>query len=70
MLYGQKEILDFPCGLVDKNPPANVGDMDSVPGLGRFLMLEGNQAHEPQALEPALQQEKPCNENPKCHNEE
>ena len=39
MLYGQKEILDFPCGLVDKNPPANVGDMDSVPGLGRFLML-------------------------------
>ena len=38
-LYGQKEILDFPCGLVDKNLPANVGDMGSVPGLGRFHML-------------------------------
>ena len=24
---------DFPGGLVVKNPPANAGDMDSVPGL-------------------------------------
>ena len=55
---------------MDRNPPANAGDTGLIPGLGRFLMLEGNQAHEPQALEPALQQEKPCNENPKCHNEE
>jgi len=39
LLYGQKEVLDFPCGLVDKNPPANGGDMGSVPGLGRFYML-------------------------------
>ena len=39
LLYGQKEILDFACGLVDKNPPAIIGDMDSVPDLGRFHML-------------------------------
>ena len=27
---------DFPDGAVDKNLPANVGDSDSIPGLGRF----------------------------------
>ena len=27
--------LGFPCGTVVKNPPANVGDMGSVPGSGR-----------------------------------
>ena len=27
----------FPGGLVVKNPPANAGDMGSVPGLGRSL---------------------------------
>ena len=26
-------------GAVDKNPPANAGDMGSIPGLGRFHML-------------------------------
>ena len=25
----------FPGGLVVKNPPANAGDVDSIPGLGR-----------------------------------
>ena len=29
-------ILGFPGGSVVKNPPANVGDIGSVPGLGRF----------------------------------
>ena len=28
-------IGDFPGGAVVKNPPANAGDMDSIPGLGR-----------------------------------
>ena len=31
-------LMDFPCGSVVKNPPANAGDirdMGSVPGLGR-----------------------------------
>ena len=30
---------DFPGGVVNKNLPANAGDMGSVPGLGRFHML-------------------------------
>ena len=34
--------LDFPGGTVDKNVPANAGDMGSVPGSGRFPMLESN----------------------------
>ena len=28
--------MGFPGGLVVKNPPANAGDSDSVPGLERF----------------------------------
>ena len=32
----------FPGGLVVKNLPINAGDMDSVPGLGRFHMRRGN----------------------------
>ena len=31
--------MDFPGGAVVKNLPANVGDMDSSPGLGRSHML-------------------------------
>ena len=27
---------DFPGGTVDKNPPAFVGDVKSIPGVGRF----------------------------------
>ena len=30
---------DFPGSPVDRNPPANVGDMGSIPGLGGFHML-------------------------------
>ena len=29
---------DFPGGTVVKNPPANTGDMGSIPGLGRSHM--------------------------------
>ena len=32
---------DFPGGSVLKNPPANAGDVGSVPGSGRYL-VEGN----------------------------
>ena len=28
--------MDFPGGSMVKNPPANTGDMDSIPGSGRF----------------------------------
>ena len=34
----EKNIVGFPGGSVDKNPPANAGDakdMSSIPGLGR-----------------------------------
>ena len=31
--------MDFPGGLVIKNPPANAGDTGSTPGLGRFHMV-------------------------------
>ena len=35
--HGFKDILgDFPRGTVDRNLPANVGDMGLIPGLGRF----------------------------------
>ena len=30
------KILDFPGGIVDKNPPVNAGNMGSISGLGRF----------------------------------
>ena len=32
----------FPGGSVVKNPPANAGDTDSIPGLGRSHMLQSN----------------------------
>ena len=33
---------DFPGGAVVKNPPANAGDMGSIPGLGRSHMPQSN----------------------------
>ena len=32
----------FPSGSVVKNPPANAGDIGSIPDLGRSHMLQGN----------------------------
>ena len=34
----QKNFLNFPGGTVDRNPPANAGDMGLIPGPGRFHM--------------------------------
>ena len=34
--------LGFPGDSVGKNPPANAGDMGSVPGPGRSHILQGN----------------------------
>ena len=42
--------LDFPGGTVDRNPPANAGDMGSIPGPGRFHMPWSNPARAPQPL--------------------
>ena len=44
---------DFPGDPVVKNSPANAGDMGSIPGLGRFHMPEGNEAHGLQLLSPS-----------------
>jgi len=33
---------DFPGGTVDKNPPANAGNMGLIPGLERFYMPQRN----------------------------
>ena len=33
---------DFPGDEVDNNLPANVGDTGSIPGPGRFNMLQSN----------------------------
>ena len=34
--------MDFPGGAVGKNLPAKAGNMDSVPGPGRFRRLKGS----------------------------
>ena len=34
--------VDFPGGAVIKNPPANAGDMGSIPGPGRSHMPQSN----------------------------
>ena len=34
--------LNFPGGAVDKNPPANAGDMGLIPGLGLSHMPQGS----------------------------
>ena len=40
--FRSKVFQDFPSGAVEKHPPANTGDMGSVPGLGRFHMPRSN----------------------------
>ena len=45
-----KSTEDFPGGPVVKNPPADAGDMGSIPGPGRFHMPRGNQVCVPQLL--------------------
>ena len=40
----RKKNWGFPGGLVVKNPPANAGDMGSIPDLERSHMLQGNLA--------------------------
>ena len=41
---------DFPGGAAVKNPPANAGNMGSIPGLGRSHMPRSNSACVPQLL--------------------
>ena len=37
--YLRRGFQDFPGGAMDRNLPANAGDMGSIPGPGRFHML-------------------------------
>ena len=41
-VFKKEEYEDFSGGPVVKNPPANAGDMGSVPDLGRSFMLWSN----------------------------
>ena len=43
IILGKKQLcLGFPDGPVVKNLPANAGDMDWIPGTGRFHMSHSN----------------------------
>ena len=44
-------ISDFPYGIVDKNAPADAGDVGLIPYLGIFHMPQSNQAYVPQLLD-------------------
>ena len=41
-LHTESRLWGFPGGSVVKNPPANAGDMGSIPDLGRSHMLRSN----------------------------
>ena len=41
-MLSERASLDFPGGVVNKNPPTNAGTTGSVPGPGRFHMAWGN----------------------------
>ena len=53
-IFMQTGNKDFSGGQVIKNSSAHVGCMGSIPGLGRFHMLQGNTVHVPQLLRPML----------------
>ena len=58
-----------------KDPPVNVGDMGTIPHLGRFHMPQATKPKScnqgARALEPVLcNKRRRCNENPVHHKEE
>ena len=42
ILFKTVKTGDFPGGSVDKNPPANAGDMGLIPGPGRSHVLQSS----------------------------
>ena len=52
LLFYKKLFWGLACGIVDKNRPAKARDMGSIPGLGRFHMLQSNYPQKPQLLGP------------------
>ena len=72
--YNIKEFRTSPSGPVVKNPPANAGDMGSIPGPGRFHMPWGSKARTvtepvlsspqvPSTLEPVIHKRKSTHSN-------
>ena len=51
---------DLPGGTVDKNPPANVGDMCSIPDPGRSYVPQSSEARTPQLLRPHVAAVEAC----------
>ena len=45
-------LLDFSGGSLVNNSSTNAGEIGLIPGLGRFHMLQGYEAHSPQLLSP------------------
>ena len=68
--------MDFPGGTVEKNRPANAGNVGSIPDPGRFHMQWSYLVHELQLLKPMGLESVPINKrshvNEKSlhHNEE
>ena len=50
--------VPLPGGTVDKNPPANAGDVGSILGLGRSPMSWSNKVCAPQLLSPCFRAHK------------
>ena len=50
--------------VVNKNPPANAGNMDLIPGPGRSHTWQSNLACVPQLLSPDSRAEEPQQEKP------
>ena len=48
----KSQVQDFPGCSVVNNPPANAGNMSSIPGPGRSHTPRSNKAHEPQQEKP------------------
>ena len=57
-------LAGFPGGSMVRNPPANAGDMGSIPGSGRSYMLQSSQAHVPQLLSPCSSAQEPTATEP------
>ena len=52
ILNKKDKVMDFSCGIVVNNPPANARDTGLITGLGRFHITWGNSAPVPQLLSP------------------
>ena len=66
LLYKNRIGKGFPGSTVGESPPANAGDTGSIPGLGRFHMLQSNQVLVPQLLSLCSRTHQPQLPKPVC----